>query len=204
MKPLLAILIPYTPDRDALYARLSSELYSQMIDRRVVIIPLRTDKGPSKQEPHNTGPTTGAKRNTLVQMAIDIGAEAIAFHDSDDMPGSTYIQRGLEFVESGMDCAELWGQIYWSGKPGMPFHHYLSCTHAWEDNVQYHRPPNHLNFWRLEKIKHFRFENKTFGEDMTWAMEIKNSGSINTMMPIPEVIYHYFVGEPKHKLITQL
>lgn len=200
MKPLIAILIPTTPDRDALYARLTSELYSQMVDRRVQIIPLRTEKAATKENPYSTGPTTGEKRNTLVQMAIDSGAKAFAFHDSDDMPGSTYIERGLEFVESGMDCAELFGQIYWGGKPGMPFHHYLSCTHAFDDGHKYHRPPNHLNFWRLDKIKDFKFQNKTFGEDMTWAMEIRNSNVIQTMMPIPEVIYHYFVGEPKHAL----
>lgn len=200
MKPLLAILIPTTPDRDLLYNRLIQELNKQIGDKNVKIIPLLTEKGPSKQEPHNTGPTTGEKRNTLIRMAIDVGAEALAFHDSDDMPGPTYIQRGLEFVKSGLDCAELFGQIYWSGKPGMPFHHYLTCTHAWEDSKQYHRPPNHLNFWRLDKIKGFKFQNKTFGEDMTWAMEIRNSNVIQTMMPIPEVIYHYFVGEPKHAL----
>lgn len=198
MSPLLAILIPTTPDREVLFSRLNQELKKQIGNNPVITIPLLTEKGPSKQEPHNTGPTTGEKRNSLIRMAVDLGVHAFAFHDSDDMPGSTYIQRGLQFVDSEMDCAELWGQIYWSGKPGMPFHHYLHCTHAFDDGKKYHRPPNHLNFWKLDKVKDFKFQNRTFGEDMTWAMDIRNSNKIQTMMPIPEVIYHYYVGEPKH------
>jgi hypothetical protein len=196
----LAVLIPYTPDRIDLFKRLERELLLQIETSDVKIIALLTEKAPTKEEPKNTGPSTGLKRNRLVELAIELNAETFAFFDSDDMPGPTYIQRGLEFFDSGMDCSELWGQIYWSGKPGKPFHHYLSCTHAWEDKKQYHRPPNHLNFWRTVKVKDFMFEDKSFGEDMTWAMEIRKSGKIKTMMPIPEVVYHYYVGFPKHAI----
>jgi len=144
--------------------------------------------------------TTGAKRNQLIEAAIERKAEYIAFHDDDDLPGITYIKRGLEVAESGMDCGELYGQIYWDGKKGMPFHHYLGCTHAWQDDKEYHRPPNHLNFMKLDLVKDFKFQDKSFGEDMTWAMEIQNAGVLKTMYPIPEVIYHYYVGNPKHEL----
>lgn len=200
MTPLLAILIPYTPDRQELYIRLYNTLINQIGANDVKIISYLTEKAPTKEEPYHRGPTTGEKRNHLVSLAVEAKAKCFAFFDSDDLPGATYIQRGLEFAKSGMDCAELYGQIYWSGKPGKPFHHYLTCTHAWEDSEQYHRPPNHLNFWRTDKVKDFRFQNKTFGEDMTWAMEIRNSGRIKTMMPVSEVIYHYYVGFPKHKV----
>lgn len=194
MTPLLAVLIPYTPDRQSLYDRLVKELDRQRAGHNCIII--------SNLSKHSKdgGPTTGQKRNELLDAARGQGVTHFSFADSDDMVGSTYVQRGVEFMNSEFDCSELWGQIYWSGKPGLPFHHYLSCTHAWEDKVQYHRPPNHLNFWRFDKIKDFKFQNKVFGEDMTWAMEIKNSGIIQTMMPIPEVIYHYYVGNPKHKV----
>lgn len=194
MTPLLALLIPYTPDRQPLFDRLVKELDRQRAGHDCIII--------SNLSKHSKdgGPTTGQKRNELLDAARNEGATHFSFADSDDMVGPTYVQRGIEFMNSEFDCAELLGQIYFSGKPGMPFHHYLSCTHAWEDKVKYHRPPNHLNFWRLDKVKDFKFQNKTFGEDMTWAMEIRNSGIIQTMMPIPEVIYHYYVGNPKHKI----
>lgn len=193
MKNLLAILIPTTPDRHRLLDRLMKELDKQRVGHECIVI---INETASAKE---GGPTTGAKRNQLLDAAREQGASHFSFVDSDDEVGPTYIQRGVEFMNSGLDCAELFGQIYWSGKPGLPFHHYLSCTHAWQDNTKYHRPPNHLNFWNIEKINGFRFQDKTFGEDMTWAQEIKDSGAIQTMMSIPEVIYHYYVGDPKHK-----
>jgi hypothetical protein len=73
-----------------------------------------------------------------------------------------------------------------------PFHHYLGCDKAWEDKVKYHRPPNHLNFMKLSAIKEFVFQDKTFGEDMTWAMEIEKAKALKTMYKIDEVIYHYY------------
>lgn len=198
----LAILIPTTPDRDALFERVTNELTRQVgpFADEVCIIHLRTEKGPSKQEPRNTGPTTGAKRNELIQAALNINAEAIAFFDSDDMPGPTYIQRGIEFVNSGMDCAELLGQIYWSGKPGKPFHHSLIYDHWWEDNKTYFRTINHLNFVRLDKVKDIKYPDQVFGEDGVWSERVHAAGVLKTMYPIPEVIYHYYVGEPKHAL----
>lgn len=193
MKPLLAVLIPTTPDRQRLLDRLMKELDRQRAGHDCIVIINETASH------KDGGPTTGTKRNQLFDAAIDQGVTDFSFVDSDDEVGPTYIQRGVEFMKSDFDCAELIGQIYWSGKPGMPFHHYLSCTHAWEDKIKYHRPPNHLNFWKLDKVKDFRFQDKVFGEDMTWCMEIKKSGVIKTMMPIPETIYHYYVGDPKHK-----
>jgi len=199
---LLSILIPTTPDRSEYFDRLYKELIRQVEElapetrTQIEICKLITEH--SSTNPNDLSLTTGAKRNDLVGMSQ---GKYFAFFDSDDMPGSTYVKRGIEVANSGMDCGELWGSIYFNGVKGMPFHHYLDCTHAWQDDTQYHRPPNHLNFWNKEKVKDFKFEEKTFGEDMTWAMEIKNSGVIKTMYEIPEVIYHYYVGEPKREIV---
>jgi hypothetical protein len=189
----LAILIPTILGREQLLQRVMTELVRQREE-----LGLTSDDVGILINLDNKAKTTGTKRNELISMALDHGAAAIAFHDDDDMPGPTYVKRGMEFVESGMDCAELFGQIYFSGKPGMPFHHYLGCTHAWQDDKQYHRPPNHLNFMKLDLIKDFRYEDKTFGEDMCFAMELQKAAVFKTMLPIPEIIYSYFVGEPKH------
>lgn len=178
----LAILIPTTPDRQQLTDRLIKELTRQIGTSDVRIV-LNED---------NYERTTGTKRNELVQHAVEIEAQVIAFHDSDDMPGPTYIKRGLEVVESGLDCGELWGNYYEKGKLIKPFHHYLGCTHAWDDKQKFHRFPNHLNFMKLSLVKDFKFQDKTFGEDMTWAEEIMKAGVLKTMYNIPEVIYHYF------------
>lgn len=182
MKPLLAILIPTLTERVQLLNRLTDALDKQRTGKNVILI-ISEDQ---KQK------TTGQKRNELVQTAIEQNAYAIAFADDDDMIGTTYIDRGIEFMDSGMDCAELWGNYYERGKLIKPFHHYLGCTHAWDDKQKFHRPPNHLNFMKLDLVKDFVFQNKTFGEDMTWAMEIQNSGAFKTMYNIPEIIYHYY------------
>jgi hypothetical protein len=191
----LAILVPTLGSRLRLKLRMMTELHKQIASLRT-----STDEVTVLFKEDNGEQTTGVKRNALIQEAIIMEAEYIAFHDDDDLPGSTYIKRGLEVVESGMDCGELVGQIFFDGKPGMPFHHYLGCTHAWQDEKKYHRPPNHLNFMKLDLIKDFKFEDKSFGEDMCFAMELQKAGVFKTMYPIKEVIYSYFVGSPKHPL----
>jgi len=182
MKPLLAILIPTLTERQQLLNRLVSELDKQRIDKEVILL-IAEDQ---RQE------TTGAKRNKLVQAAIENNAYYISFFDDDDMPGPTYIQRGIETMDIGLDCGELWGHYYEKGKFIKPFHHYLGCTHAWEDKEKYHRFPNHLNFWRLDLVKDFSFQNKNFGEDMTWAEQIHKSGVVKTMHSISDILYYYY------------
>jgi hypothetical protein len=205
----LAILIPTTPDREPLYNRLLTELNRQIGDNndKVIILSYLTEKAPTKQEPHLTGPKTGYKRNWLVQEAIKENAYSIAFHDSDDMPGPTYIQRGLEFMESGIDCAELWGQIYWNGKPGKPFHHIIDCVNPktgklewWEDDKFYYRTINHLNFQKLDLVKDIPFPDQVFGEDGVQSERMRDAKIFKTMYHIPEIIYSYFNGNPKHAL----
>lgn len=151
--------------------------------------------------------TTGQKRNELIQAAIEWGADAHAFFDDDDLPGSTYIQRGIEFMESGLDCAELWGQIYFNGKPGNPFHHFIECLNPatgriewWQDDKFYYRNTNHLNFVRTSLVKDIKFPNQVFGEDGKWSEAVQAAGVLKTEYKISEVIYHYFCGEPKHVL----
>lgn len=194
----LAILIPTLPERISLLCRLETELNRQISEsmadsshRYEVILLIN-----SKDRPV----TTGKKRNELIRKAIELNVDSFAFHDDDDLPGPTYIKRGIEFMRSGKDCAELWGQIYWNGKPGMPFHHSIEHKTLWQDNRYYFRPPNHINFIKLGKVKHIMFQEKNFGEDSCWAMDIVNSDLLKTMYPIPEVIYHYYNGHPKHAL----
>ncbi len=151
--------------------------------------------------------TTGAKRNSLVEHAVKWGADAHAHFDDDDLPGETYIQRGIEFMESGMDVAELWGQIYFGGIPGNPFHHYIECRNPatgkiewWQDDKFYYRMPNHLNFVKTSLVKDIKFPDQVFGEDGKHSEAVQAAGVLKTEFKIPEIIYHYYCGEPKHKI----
>jgi len=193
----LAILIPTTPDRQQLLTRLLDELNRQRSECehgavRILINETETHK--------NGGSTTGAKRNQLIQQAVEEGAEYIAFFDSDDMPGPTYIKRGLEVADSGMDAGELWGQIYWNGKKGMPFHHSIIHKEWWQDDKFYYRCNNHLNFQKLSLMKDIPFPDQNFGEDGKQSYAMRDAGIFKTEYKIPEIIYNYFNGSPKHAL----
>lgn len=190
----LAILIPTLENRKYLLERVLGELQKQKASFHnwwEVEFIINSDNGEK---------STGKKRNELIEEAVRRGAQVIAFMDDDDMPGETYIKRGLEVADSGMDCGELWGQIYWNGKPGKPFHHAVDIKEWWEDDKFYYRCPNHLNFIKLDLVKDVKFPDQVFGEDGQWSMAIKEQGLLKTEYKIPEVIYHYFCGEPKHAL----
>lgn len=182
MNPLLAILIPTLPERQRLLNRLLAELDKQRVNKNVIII-LSEDQ---KQW------TTGGKRNALVAAAVQNNATHISFADDDDMIGTTYIQRGIEFMESGLDCAELWGNYYVRGKLIKPFHHSIAHKEWYEDKRAYYRCVNHLNFQKLSLVKDIPFPDQNFGEDGKQSYAMRDAGVFKTEYKIPEVIYHYY------------
>lgn len=190
----LAILIPTLVERKELFDRCNAELMLQINalenTEDVAIISLSD----------NREETTGEKRNWLYNKAYQEGYKYAASFDDDDLPRENYIQEQLNVANSGMDCGSFKGRIYWNGIPGKPFLHSNIFELAWEDELFYYRPPNHLNCIKLELIHDIKFENKTFGEDMCWAMEIKRLGLLKTEYQINEIIYNYFCGQPKQIL----
>jgi|SRR6478609_2116271 len=191
----LGILIPTLDERVDLFNRLTGELTKQMNEvdpegKDVCFIWHRDNKEW----------TTGAKRNFLIQMAVERKCEYIAFHDDDDLPGPTYIKRGLEVAESGLDCGELFGQYYENGKKNNPFHHSLKYDHWYQDAQMFYRNPNHLNFLRLDKVKDIKYPDITVGEDGQYSIALQKAGVLKTEYPIPEIIYYYYAGNPKHEL----
>lgn len=200
------ILIPTLPERKPLRDRLISEILRQMNK-------LNLSGGVNEEGWHdletdvcilinedNREKTTGKKRNELIQKADELGAQAVAFVDDDDMIGPTYIQRAMEFVESGLDCAELFGQYYENGKKLNPFHHSLKYDHWFQDDKMYYRNPNHLSFLRLDKVKDVKYPDITVGEDGQYSIALHKAGVLKTEYPIPEIIYFYYAGNPKHEL----
>ena len=183
----LAILIPTLSSRAHLLSRLITELDRQRAGKDVIVI-LHEDQGQK---------TTGQKRNELMQSALDAGSEYISFVDDDDMVGPNYVDLNLEGIAMGFDCNSLKGQIYWEGKPGKPFFHSLIYDQWYEDKNGYYRCPNHLNCIRLDKVKDIPFQDKNFGEDGNWSMDIQKAGVLKTEYQIKEVLYHYYVTKKK-------
>jgi glycosyltransferase involved in cell wall biosynthesis len=182
-EPLLAILIPTQPEKPERVKSLSilmKELDKQRVNENVIVL---IDE---------SGGTTGSKRNRLISSACELHADYISFVDDDDMIGPTYIQRGIEVMESGMDCGELWGNYYVRGKIIKPFHHSIAHREWYEDKQFYYRMPNHLNFQKLELVKQVPFPDQTFGEDGKQSYAMRDAGIFKTEYKIPEVIYHYY------------
>ena len=151
MKPLLAILIPYTPDRQLLYDRVTTQIRGQIQNHPVIII-ANMDQG------HKYGgKTTGQKRNELLDEARSANASHIAFVDSDDLVSHHYIERIIPSVYGDYDRCELWGQYYENGRQLNPFHHSIIHDHWWQDDKFYYRNPNHLNVIKLELLKDILF-----------------------------------------------
>jgi hypothetical protein len=178
----LAILIPTLTKRSHLLDRVVKELDKQRAGKDVILL-INEDKGEK---------TTGQKRNELIETAVNLGVQYISFVDDDDMIGPTYIQRGLEVVESGLDCGELWGNYYQKGKLIKPFHHSIIHKDWYEDRNNYYRMPNHLNFQRLEKVKDIKFPNQVFGEDGKQSYAMKDAGVLKTEYKITDILYHYY------------
>lgn len=192
MKPLLAILIPSTPDRQRLLDRLMKELDRQRAGHDCVVITNLTFKE------NEGGPTTGFKRNELVRKAFEINASHITFFDDDDIPGPTYVQRNMEAVNGDYDTIELWGQYYESNKIMNPFHHSIKYDRWFQDKNTYYRCNNHLNLMKLELIKDIPFQDKTVGEDGNWSMDIQRAGVLKKEYPVNEITYFYFAGRNKN------
>lgn len=192
MTPLLAILIPYTPDRQRLFERVEAQIREQILHHPVVIIPELTKH--SKEG----GPTTGAKRNTLLSKARSINASHIEFVDSDDLVSEHHIEKVMPAVYGNYDCAELWGQYYENGRQMNPFHHSIIHDHWWQDDKFYYRNPNHLNVIAMRCLDGIRFQDKTIGEDGHYSIDLQAAGVLKREYPIKEIIYYYFAGRNKN------
>lgn len=188
---MLAILIPWTYDRQKLFDRVAQQLLRQRVDE--VILLDEVDQGHAAG-----GLTTGTKRNKLINRCMELGVIThFAFVDSDDLIGPNYIQHQVAAMRGDYDCAELWGQYYENGKMLNPFHHSIQHDHWWQDKSYYYRCPNHLNCMKLEKVKDIKFRDITIGEDGNWSMDIQKAGVLKKEYPIKEIIYYYFAGGRK-------
>lgn len=198
MTPLLAILIPTTPDRNQLLnERLLPLINAQRKPYPVEVIISLTEH--SKRG----GPTTGAKRNQLLDRAREINATHAAFIDSDDIISDRYFEAVMPGVIGDFDCCELWGQYFENGRMMNPFHHSIVHDRWWQDNKFYYRNPNHLNVIKLALLQDIKFKDITIGEDGNFSIDLQKAGVLKNQYPVNEIIYYYFAGakrDHKHEL----
>lgn len=188
MKPSLAVLIPTTPEDDWTYQRLRTQIDNQKGPHPIEVIAYLTE------DAMKGGPTTGAKRNWLLDQARKIEASHVCFIDADDVISDRYFDVVMPGVYGDFDCCELWGQYYENSRQLNPFHHSIVHDHWWQDDKYYYRNPNHLNVIKLDLLKDIKFQDKTVGEDGHFSIDIQKAGLLKKEYPVKEIIYYYFAG----------
>lgn len=176
----LSILIPTCKKHSTFFVEIYFELqYQRNGNQEIEIVVDGSDTD-----------TIGTKRNHLLQRAK---GEYVCFFDSDDFPRPTYIQRFMEGVESGLDCASLKGLYCIDYEADGIFEHSIKYK-EWKtttNEIKYERYPNHLNLIRASIAKQFKFPETNHGEDHDWSTQIHKSGLLKTEFYIPEILYYY-------------
>ena len=174
----ISLLIPTLVSREAYYNKLLSKLWWRGMYEEVELV----------REIDNGEQSIGKKRNSLMARAT---GEYACFIDDDDDVSDDYITHLLYAAKSGADCASLKGLYFVNGVFDRPFIHTLKCGEWYTAPDAYYRSPNHLNLIKRDLVKDIAFEEKNFGEDGCWSMEILKQGRIKTQYEIPQTLYFY-------------
>lgn len=172
----LSILICSLWERAADFARLLGVLENQLTSEVEILT-----------EIDNREITTGAKRNILLQRAA---GKYVVFVDDDDSVSENYVSEILEAAKSDPDAIVFNGWITTNGENKRRFKLSKDYPYTTKDNI-YYRYPNHIVPIRATIAKKFRFPDKTYGEDFSWATKIHNSKLIKTEVKIEKELYYY-------------
>ncbi len=138
--------------------------------------------------------TIGEKRNRLLEMA---DGEYTAFVDDDDEVSNTYIDLILAAIKSNRpDVIGMIGEVRMTLKSGrvhrrVRFYHTIRNSTYFDSPRGFERPPNHLNPMKREIALRHRCDEKNFGDDTDWAMDIVKAGDLKTEVFIDKPIYFY-------------
>ena len=117
--------------------------------------------------------SVGEKRNNLISLA---NGEYLSFIDDDDWISDDYISSIIEVVDKKEkpDCIVFDTlttlvdfNIEQVSKFGIEFDYWRSA-----DRTQRRCKPSHLNVWRTEFARKYKYQNITFGEDTEWSERV--------------------------------
>ncbi len=181
---LLEILVPSIPDRWRTCYDLISQVNS-LNDPDITVRPLVTP--PEKEG----GPSTGAKRNELVETSE---ADYIWFVDDDDELILDGVREVLKGCRTGVDVIGINGymttnganRVNWEIRLGHPY-----AAAKRDGKLIYLRHPNHITPIRREAVKHIKFPEVSWQEDKAWCDLVKEADVLKTEYVVDQDVYHY-------------
>ena len=186
MQRLLSIIIPTIPARQKSFNRLLDRLAPQLSDDIQLIYDSSTDI------------TIGKKRNIMMAQA---DAEYVCSIDDDDIVPIYYVNVIRQALQSKPDCCSLLGRMYDLQRSIVyTMSHSIANTHPnyWirHKNV-YYKTPNHLNVIKSNIAKLIPFEDRSRGEDTSWAQNLFKTGKLKKEAIIQPILYYYLYNEQK-------
>jgi len=173
----LAILICSLEERKESLARLIDSIPSHP---DLIVIP----------EVDNREITTGAKRNKLLQRALDIGAEYVSFVDDDDTLDIHYVAEMMKAIELKPDAIGFKGWITFDGQNKTEWRISVKYPYEKRGNI-YLRYNNHLSPIKTELALQIKYPDITFGEDYDYARRLKKAGLVKKEVFVNKHLYHY-------------
>lgn len=173
----LSILIPTLPVRLQSLSRMLFQLHQQTHERFDVEILTLLD---------NRKRTTGQKRNDLISLAKGTW---IAFVDDDDRISDQYVTKILESIAKNSDADVLTFEVIVNGH-GPPKITRFDVHFSHENHGPfYKRKPNHIMVWKRAIASSIPFQNRSYGEDTSWAEAM--APKVKKQAHIGEVLYFY-------------
>jgi hypothetical protein len=178
---ILSILIPVTPAHEANFNQLHAHLIKQINGRAVEIL---YHISPAQI---NGGPSTGSKRQGLLEKAI---GEYISCVDADDWVYDWYIDEMLTACASGADCFAINGIITTDGQHETKWR--ISKDYQNVDIVENGRPmllrrTNHITGVKRLIALRAGFPDKSNAEDKHYSDRLV----LHSEYKIERPMYHY-------------
>ena len=189
-----SILIPTLVERsqefEILFTKLLRQIETENLQTKVEIVFFRDAREGD----------VGYKRNQLLANA---SGKYTCFVDDDDDVHEQYIAMIYQKLLEDCDCVKLVGIYHHIGFMKRKFIHSILYNSYFEKDQVYYRPPNHLNPIKRSISTQFKFpDQKNFGEDTDWAMQICKANVIKSEAIIEEP-YYFYNFDPKKSVSWQ-
>ena len=180
MKPLLSILTPTIPGREAQLHALQTRIKAQSSGLKSLGQVEHLILSDNRQR------SIGAKRQALVDIAR---GEYIAFVDDDDDIAEDYVSSLLEAIEKGADTITFEQRAVYNGLESKVIFGINNRDEAFNAGGITLRAPWHVCAWRRDRVADCQFAESNYGEDRIWAIQARRRA--RTGYHIDRVLHTY-------------